>query len=86
MASLDIPPLLLRCVDDKHPQLQLQGLHSVADYFKVFLPDELSLTFQRVGHYSEELSIVILMAMLLSRMDRTFEWTDEALARVLKAY
>ena len=61
-------------------------MHSVSDLFKVFLPKELGEMFEATKTMPEETAVVVLMAMLLSRMDRTFEWTNEALTKVLKAY
>jgi hypothetical protein len=68
-------------MDDKHPQIQSQALHSVSDYFKLFTEEELSVTFRALPE-DEDMNVCLCMGMLLSRMDRTFEWTDDALTRV----
>lgn len=53
-------------------------MHSLADYLKLFTEVEMEELFS--GGKS---SIDLLMAMLLSRMDRVFKWTDEALSIVI---
>ncbi|CAK85751.1 unnamed protein product (macronuclear) [Paramecium tetraurelia] len=76
----DIPKQLLNMFQDSNLQLQFQAVSSLADYLKLYTKQELEDLFRS----AQENRVYILMSMLLSRQDRNFNWTDQALSEIFQ--
>lgn len=76
----EIPEGLLNMFDDKNVQLQMQAVTSLADYLRLFDKESLERLFEK-----QQLNrVYVLMAMLLSRQDRNYSWTNQALSEVFQ--
>ncbi|CAD8130294.1 unnamed protein product [Paramecium sonneborni] len=80
-STLDqIPKQLLNMFQDNNLQLQFQAVSSLADYLKLYTKYELEELFKT----AQDNRVYILMSMLLSRQDRNFNQTDQALSEIFQ--
>ncbi|CAD8186301.1 unnamed protein product [Paramecium octaurelia] len=77
-----IPKQLLTMFQDNNLQLQFQAVSSLADYLKLYTKQELEELFK----IAQENRVYILMSMLLSRQDRNYNWTDQALTEIFQEF